>query len=255
MIYFQKLIVVFLFVTGTVRAGEGTIEITGMGQANRAPEYAEIRVNVTSICYDKSLDAKDANAVLANHILTVLNKFVRSERDKVSATGGQNVRQSEVFYFPAGGSKTLCELKWRATNTLTLQTASMRDIPEIQDLVLAASDKLEGLDPKKAEQTYGELMQANFFAYPETMTLLKKESQKRAWDDAKAQLAVFKEQCNFKTIQLKSIAEPGYSLYPKVTDRLYVKESSETPIIPDKIFLSAVWRFVWTFVQSGNCLL
>src|SRR5438874_13227903 len=72
----------------------GRIEIVGKGIASAAPEYATISVSVISICYDHSRDAKNANAELANTLLTILKKYQRGPKDKVTASGGPNVRET-----------------------------------------------------------------------------------------------------------------------------------------------------------------
>lgn len=235
-------------------ASEGAIEIVGRAESEAPPEFTTIQVSVTSICYDQSRGAKDANAILSNDIIKILQKFVKKEKDKVTAKGGQNVRQTEYTTSPDGTTRVLCDKKWRATNSISLQTADLADIPEIQDQVLAAIDKMEGINPNKVAQSYAELMQPNFFLYPETVSRLQKEVQKKAWDDAKEQLQVFKDKCTFKNAMLKSIGQPGFSRYPVAENLPHVK-SAYTPIIPDTIHIKAVWQFVWSFEQSTNCRL
>ena len=254
----MKIIHVFLItinflILGTLQAGEGTIELSGKGQAASLPEYALINVHVTSICYDTAQEAKNANASLANQLVKTLKEFARGSRDRVTTTGGHFVRQTEYFPSETGGNKILCSKKWRASNTLTLETASISDISKIQDEILSSSDRFMGSDPSKVEQSYAELMQPNFNLYPETYDQLKKKTYSQAYADAKNQLDAIKEGCSFINLQLKSIMPNFMHSSARESARAY-SPSEETPVLPDEIVLKASWKFIWTFEQFNQCL-
>jgi hypothetical protein len=109
-------------------ATEGHVTIVGKGDASAAPEFARVAITVTSICYDTSRAAKDANAIVANRILTALAAFTPSMREPVTTTGGANVRRTEVIYV-GSTPQTICELKWRATNTINAKSSHDRSSP------------------------------------------------------------------------------------------------------------------------------
>lgn len=248
----EMFIIAFLSLASSGFADAGSIEVIGTGEASTPPEYTTVRVSVVSICYNLSRDAKNANAVLANKLISILQPFVRTQNDKITASGGHNIRQTEYITVPGGNSRVLCERKWRATNSVVLQTESINALPEIQDAVLSAIDEMEQVDPSKVDQTYAELMQPIFHVYGSTMQKLEKEAHGKAWDDAKAQFEAFQEKCKFLNPVLKTIATPIYSSYPKALEKAY-SVGGETPIIPDNIFVRATWRIVWEFDPTSGC--
>ena len=92
-----------------------------------------------------------------------------------TATGGVNVRQTE---YVANGTttRTLCELKWRATNTLTIETSSMAALPDLQDSLLSSIDATV-VDPTATAQTYAELTAPTFALRDATMHTLRAKAQ------------------------------------------------------------------------------
>jgi uncharacterized protein YggE len=233
----------------------GSIVINATGRASAAPELVRVTVGVTSICYESSRAAKDANATLANSILTALRTFASDPRDEVHATGGVNVRQTE-YVFDGGSSRVLCENKWRATNTLTIKTANIDALPDLQDALLAAVD-LSAVDPGQMAQTYGELSQPVFDIYPETSQRLRREAQIAAYDDARTQLETFQSRCALDDAQLTSIAPPEFSAFARGVngEAMPAADSASTPVIPTDITVQASWRFEWSFTPSSDCKL
>jgi hypothetical protein len=154
----------------------GRIILSGDGEASSDPEMAQIEVTVTSMCYDSSRGAKEANAVLAQKIVTSMRAFTDDPRDQIVATGGPNVRQSEVI--PDGsGYKTLCEQKWRATNRITMKFSRIGLVPEVQDSLLSALEESGSMSGDKVSQTFAELGEPHFDVFPETALRLKYEAQ------------------------------------------------------------------------------
>jgi uncharacterized protein YggE len=240
-----------LALAGTAQAS-GSIVINGKGQAAAVPELVRLTVSVTSLCYDTSRGAKDANAALANEALTALRNFASDPRDEVHASGGVNVRQTEYVY-DGNESRVLCQNKWRATNTLTIETANMDGLPDLQDALLAAID-LSAVDPQIVAQTYAELGQPAFDLYPETTKRLRQEAQVAAYDDARSQFEAFQSRCAFVDPQLISITPPEYTVYPRVDgEAMPSMDAGVTPIIPDDIAVNASYRFEWSFTPSANC--
>jgi uncharacterized protein YggE len=227
----------------------GSVVIIGNGEAAAPPEVVRMSVSVTSICYDTSRGAKDANAQLANGLLGILQTYSGAD-DHVTVTGGVNVRQTE--YAQVGSAtRTLCEMKWRATNSLTIATHDLARLPDLQDQVLGAIDA-SGPDPEAVAQTYAELRQPSFELTPETMRSLRATAQANAYDDAKAQFDVFAARCQFQDAQLTNISPPTYDSYPR-QDGTAAGEG--TPVIPDDINVTAQWRFEWTFTPTAGCYL
>ena len=224
---------------------EGSIEIIGRGTVEKAPEFAELQVKVTSICYQKPLEAQRQNAQLASQILAILKEHVRTEKDQVIATGGHTIRQTEYTADDDGRSKVLCERRWRTTNTLIIQTEAMDAISEIQEKILLAVAASEGVDVATQEQTYAELGEPYFSVFPETYSAMKKEAQTKAWDDASGQFKVFFNQCKLQNIKLAQISQPEYMRLAKALPAPSGGEA--TPLIPDAISVFATWRFVWSF--------
>jgi uncharacterized protein YggE len=229
----------------------GSIVVIGQGSATAAPEFTRLHIEVTSICYDTSRAAKDANAILANQLVTLLKTFAATAPDKVTAVGGYNDRQTE-YTIVGNQTKTLCELKWRATNTLTIEMAAIDRLPDLQDQVLTAIDAVAGIDPDKVAQTYAELGRPAFSLYPESTVKLRKEAQLKAYDDAKQQFDAFSSRCAFQGPQLTNISPPEYSYYAS-RDGAAIGADASTPIIPDEINVDARWRFEWSFTPAASC--
>lgn len=234
----------------------GSVEIIGHGESTSAPEFATMSVSVVSICYNTSLDAKNANATLANKIVTLFQGHRHGSKDKVIATGGVNVRETEYVDTGSSTRKVLCERKWKATNQITLETSELKMIPDIQDEVLKAIDEVDDVRPDKTDQTYAQLAQPGFSVYPETMQRLRKEAESKAWDDAKGQYDGFASKCDFQDSHLTSIAPPTYA-YPHFSDSpapAHGGKQPETPILPDELSVQATWKFIWTYTPGGHCL-
>jgi hypothetical protein len=238
---------------GTALADErGEITIVGRGQATAAPEMTRLKVEVTSICYETSREAKDANAKLANQVLEVLKKFQVADQGKLVATGGANVLRTETVYVGTE-ARVLCELKWRSTNTLILESPTLDQMPDLQDQILAVVDS-RAINPQLAAQTFAEMDQPVFFLKTDTMNRLKKEAHTAAYDDGRLQFDAFNARCNFKDPTLSKILPPEYNVYGRRGgDAIPADGADSTPIIPDDIAVDAAWTFVWTFIPGGGC--
>jgi uncharacterized protein YggE len=232
-------------------SARGTITIVGNGEASAAPEYTTLTVAVTSICYDTSVAAKNANAELATKLVTLLKTFAIAATDKVTASGGPNLRETESVPNGSGGYQTLCTLKWKATNELSLQMAAMDRLPELQDQLLAAVDQSAPASDKVA-QTYAELGQPAYHLSAATETKLRGEAQVKAYADAKAQFDVFKSQCQFQDPELTTIAPPDYSIVAR-SGGVDIPANAPTPLIPDELVESASWKFTWSFTPGPGC--
>ncbi|NBX93451.1 MAG: DUF541 domain-containing protein [Proteobacteria bacterium] len=237
-------------ICSSVLASEGTVEIVGKGNVARAPEYSEIQVHVTSVCYNKPIEAQEENAVLSNKILSVLKNYVRTDRDKVLSSGGHTLRQIEYTSDVEGKTKVLCERKWRTTNTLLLKTEDMESVAQIQEKILELVPSDEGLDPSHTHQTYAELGEPMFAVFPETFAQMKQEAQAKAWDDASNQFRGFLKKCELQNVRLSQISQPEYFGLAKSAPLM---GDERTPIIPDAISLYASWKFLWTFDPTPGC--
>ncbi len=233
----------WLLFTSASWAMEGSVEITGRGSVSRAPEFSEIQVVVVSICYSKPTEAQKNNSELSRNILEVLKPYVRSEQDKLTASGGHTLRQNEYTAHDDGTSKLLCEGGWRTSNTLTLQTNDLESVSLIQEKVVGLIGAEESSLGSQA-QTFAELQQPFFSVYPLTYEQMKKEAQRNAWSDAKSQFQVFLEECKLENVKLSQISQPEYFALAKASPG---SREGSVPIIPDAISVNANWRFTWTF--------
>lgn len=225
-------------------SSEGSVEIVGRAQVEKAPEYGEVQVRVTSLCYEKPLDAQSENADLSRKILDVLKAYVRTEKDELTASGGHTLRQTEYTSDHEGRSKILCERKWRTTNMLTLRTNDLDSVSSIQEKVLQAMSLSEGINAEEKQQTYAEMSQPEFFVYPQTYSEMKTEAQSKAWQDASSQFQVFLNQCKLQNVRLAEITQPEYFRLAKAAP---MDSETGTPIIPDSVSVYATWKFKWIF--------
>jgi uncharacterized protein YggE len=231
-------------------AATGTITLMGVGESSAAPEYSSVTVTVTSICYDTSRAAKDANAALASKLVETLKRYAVGERDKVTASGGPNVLETETT-FVGSEVKTICNQKWKATNTLTIEMAKITALPDLQDEALAAVDAV-ALNPTQTAQTYADLGAPSFHLYPETESRLRGESQLKAYQDARAQLDGLAATCTFADPQLILIAPPEYSIIGRAGGA-DLAPGVATPILPDELVVRANLKFQWSFQPTSTC--
>jgi uncharacterized protein YggE len=232
----------------------GRLVVIGEGLASAAAEQAKMYVVVTSICYDTARAAKDANAVLANRMLKLLRGFVTTPEDTVTAIGGSLERQSETISVD-GEERTICDRKWRTTNTLALLVHKLDTLSDIQASVIAATEAAGDLDPQKKAQTYAEVSRPFFGVKAATDTRLRREAQATAYYDAKAKFNAFASLCPFQDVRLTVIAPPAYAVEEPFGSEMQEQPSSdtETPIIPDEIRVSVEWRFEWSYVAPSTC--
>lgn len=223
---------------------EGSVEIVGRATVEKAPEYGELHVRVTSVCYEKPLEAQAENAILSNRILEVLKKYIRTDQDEMTASGGHTLRQTEYTSDHEGKTKVLCERRWRTTNTLILKTNDLNSVSTIQDQVFQAMSLSEGINADQKQQTYAEMAQPEFFVYPKTFSEMKKEAQSKAWKDASSQFQVFLTECKLQNVRLAEITQPEYFRLAKATS---LDGDTGTPVIPDAVSVYATWKFKWIF--------
>jgi uncharacterized protein YggE len=239
---------------GAARADDaprGSITIVGTGEATSAPEFTSVTVTVTSICYDTSRAAVEANAVLANKVLATLKKFATSTRDKVTATGGANVLETESTW-DGSQFKTICTMKWKATNTLTIEMAAFSALPDLQDQTITATESATSVDPAHVAQTYAEIGRPVFNLYPETEQRLRGDADVKAYGDAHQQLVALATTCTFDHPELILIAPAEYTLIPRAA-AASGDLSASTPVIPDEIAVQARLKFQWSFEPTSAC--
>lgn len=249
----MKTISIIFLISGLARAfaldSTGTIEITGKGEMTAKPELFHLSVLVSSICYEKSRDAKEANALLATRLVSAAKGFARGERDKVTASGGTTVRQTEYIY-PVGSSpKILCERGWRTSNSIGIEIADLAVVSELEEALLKEEES-GAPNPAKVAQSFVELSSPNFLLYPETQKNMRLEAQKKAYVDAKTQLEAFKSSCVFKNLKLSKIFEPAFEMRSKYGA---AEKATEIPLIPDMLSVEAVWKFTWEFDPASEC--
>ena len=231
----------------------GRMSLSGAGESSADPEMAQIEVTVTSMCYDSSRGAKEANAVLARKIIESMRTFTTDPRDQVVATGGPNIRQTEVIQ-DGSTYKTICEQKWRATNSIMMRFSRIAMVPDVQDSLLSALEEAGSMSGEKVAQTFAELGEPHFDVFPETATRLKYEAQSKAYDDALGQFAVFKKRCPFADERLVTISQPQYEVMPRMRGVGIFAASTPTPVIPDEIVYRANWHFEWSYVAPQGCV-
>ena len=230
----------------------GRIVLSGSGGASSPPEYVTVNVDVTSICYNTSQEAAATNAKLAQKIVAVLKGFSKSDRDKVTATGGASVRQTETIY--AGNQpKVVCELKWRSENHLHLDMAQMQDLSELQDKIFEALTETEVTDPAIIARTYAEISRPTFKLYPVTAQKLRDQAQGMAFDDARKQFASLASKCTFVDPRIVSIAPPEFAYKARVYGAAGSDAAAATPVIPDGLEVRAALRIEWEFTPSAGC--
>ncbi len=230
---------------------KGSIVLVGKGMASASPDYMSLSVKISSICYETSQDAQAANAKTSLRLLEILQGFKKDDRDKLTATGGANYRQTETLQVGLE-SRVLCELKWRSENTLTLASVKMDDLPLLQDALFSELNQAANVNPDDAEQTYAEVGRPSFGLFPETSTALRNKAQILALADAKSQFAGLNDQCVFLDPKIVSIIPPEFNYAVKsAPDRMAA--SYYSPVIPDAMEVQATLRIEWQFTPNSAC--
>lgn len=233
------------------QASSGSIVLEGRGVSRSAPELVSVSILVTSICYNTSQEASHANAEVANQIIEIMKRFKQNESDRITATGGANIIQTESVQVGAE-SRVICERKWHSENQLRIEMTNMAGLPELQDQVLAAMKNSPGIDPNLGTQTYAEFARPEFHLSPESSQKMRQTAQVLAFDDAKLQLDTLSQRCGFKNIRLLRISPTEYSyVYKLAGERL--PAYSTTPIIPDEMEVQATLRVEWQFDPTTDC--
>jgi uncharacterized protein YggE len=249
---------IFLLFVGSVgitstllaSAPRGSVVLDGYGSADSPPELVSLSVHVTSMCYESSREAGEANAALANRVLDVLQGFKFNDRDQVVATGGANVRQTETTY--TGTTNTvLCELKWRAENVLTIKMAELANLTALQDQMVAALVDPERNAVRGAAITYAEVGKPEFGLYPETSKKLKIDAQALAYRDARSQFDGLMSLCSFRAPHVVSIAPPSFVSGYKSGG--IFRSGAVSPVIPDVMAVEATLTVKWEFSPSSQC--
>jgi uncharacterized protein YggE len=238
--------------SGSALASPGTIALTGTGGASSAPDYVSYGVTITSICYNTSAEAAAANAKLASAAIMVLEGFKKDSRDKVIATGGANVLQTEVTQIGIE-SQVICEMKWHSENRVEIHMTNIPDLPDLQDRLIAAVSGASSVDAETATQTYAEVGRPEFHVFAETARHLRDTAEGLAFDDAKEQLQVFKSRCEFMDLRLVSLTAPEYSYAYKLAGEVVSASASSPTVIPDELRVDASLRMEWSFTPSGAC--
>lgn len=224
----------------------GSVTLEGRGSSSSAPEFVSLGVAVTSICYNSSIEAAQANSEMANRILGVLKNFKHTDKDRITATGGANSLQTETTQVGAE-SKVLCEMKWHAENYLKIEMSNINDLPQLQDQVMAVVQGQGTIDPAQATQTFSEFGRPEFHLYRDTAQKMRESAQVSAFDDAKSQLNALSTRCQFTNLRLIRLSPAEYSyIYKLAGERMPVLTTS-TPVIPDELEVTATLRMEWAF--------
>jgi uncharacterized protein YggE len=233
--------------------------VSGHGSASAKPELVHLQTRVTSRCNETSIAAKEANAVLANKIITVLEPHLAASTDvpgmdPITTTSGPNIRQTEYTGGYGNEAKVLCDHKWRASETITAVITDMEKLPRIQDELLKLVDAESSVE--SLPQTWAEVDSPRFGLKSTTMARLKVEAQEAAWLDARSKVDVLGRSCQFPGLRLIRASEPSFSAAPvyKVA-AMAAPDNAETPMLPGAISVSAQWNFVWGYdpVPGGSC--
>lgn len=251
MVRITLLILAFLATTAFSQE-RGRVVIVGTGEASHAPEYATLRMTVTSLCYETLREAKEANAALARDLLGILQRFAVDPRSRVTAVGGPSVRQNETISV-RDQIKVLCQMKWRVTNTLKIETPALTTFGDLEDQLLVAIDQAapQGADPSKVAQSFADLSTPEFNVYDETLLSLRTTAQQKAFADAKGQFRVFAAACPLADVHLAKISPPRQEVRYQYA-RMGFDESS--PLIPEQVSVKATWEFEWSFLANQECV-
>ncbi|MEY4631846.1 MAG: hypothetical protein RIQ81_1966 [Pseudomonadota bacterium] len=238
----------------TLETPDGLIEVTGSGSASAEPELVRLSISVTSRCNETSIAARDANAILSNKIIEVIERYAAPAADipgmePLIATSGANVRQTEYSGY-GEDAKVICDNKWRASEWISGIFTDLDKLPAIQDELLRLIDQ-ESVVTGHA-QTWAEIAAPNFDLKPETNARLKVEAQQRAWKDALGKVDVFKSACNLEGLRMIRASEPHFSVTPVYKAAALGQPDHSTPMRPGAISVDAEWNFTWGFDPSPN---
>ncbi len=231
----------------------GTIAITGQGESSSPPDMYSIELKVNSICYETTQQAKLDNARIANQLIAISQKYARNSKDKVTTHPGSFIRSTEYLPSESGHSKILCERKWKTWNTISLTIHDIQSLAELQDELVTFLAPIEMVQPEKQEQTFIHLSSPHFGLTKENLTILRKQAQQSALQDAKDQFQNFDVYCHFKSAKLNSVTPPSFTSTIRYGAKMAESSESSTPVIPENITVTAIWNFIWEFELAPGC--
>ena len=250
---FLQLVLTTVWFTTSALTMAGTIQITGKGEASSAPDLYYLDIKVTSICYDSTQRAKNANAQITNRLVELGKKHIKTPEDKITTYPGGFIRETEYVPAEDGHNRILCERKWKTWNTVRLSLHNLTSLPAVQDDLVSFLAPIETVSLERIDQSYAQISSPQFSLTEVNLNKLRKESQDAALKDAKNQFHNFDVNCHFKSAKLISLNQPSFNHIYRYTSKLSDESDSSTPVIPESISVTAIWNFTWEFESAPNC--
>lgn len=250
----NKWLLIFgLYFSATQPSQAGTIQITGEGKSSAPPDKVTLSVTVHSICFASSEVAKIANSKVTQDIIQILESFQLDERDQITTSPGGFELSTERIPSEDGHDRILCERKWKTWNTIEISIHKIDKISELQDKLTNVLSNIETVNPSLHDQTFAHISSPYFKLTEDTYRQLRKQAQQAALNDAKEQFSNFDADCHFRDVHLNSVSTPVFNSVVRFEAKKSVHEDVSTPVIPEKITVTAVWSFIWEFGEAATC--
>lgn len=243
----------FTFFALTIVAEAGTIQITGEGRVSSPPNEVSLAITIYSICYDSTLEARNANSVQTEKLLNAIKKYQKKENDLLTTSPGGFVLSTEYIPSEEGRDRILCERKWKTWNKIKTTLHSLDDFSLLQDELTKLISSEESINPDKKAQSFVHISSPAFSLTEETMLNLRKAAQRAALFDAQDQFSNFDANCNFIGVHLTTVSSPVFNSLVRFEAKGAFNNDTLTPTIPEDIIVSASWTFIWEFKESTQC--
>lgn len=106
-----------------------------------------LEVIVTSLCFDSSQEAKDANESITQGVLSAMDSAAVEGRDHFSVNHSTNIFSFETIVVD-GAAQDLCELKWRTSTKIVFDSPSIEALQDLRALL-----EENGIDATLTAQT------------------------------------------------------------------------------------------------------
>ncbi len=131
-------------------------KLTGTGTVTSKPEFVEVTVSVSSVCYSTAEAAMEANNVIVSTVDIALKNAMSRKSDFVHTQGGYTSPYEEST---VDGKKTLCS-GYQKQNSLTLRTSAVDGFEVVfaglQSAVLKLGNSAAGRGAARTSVSMGE---------------------------------------------------------------------------------------------------
>jgi hypothetical protein len=238
----------------------GTARFTGQGHLSSPPEYVEVTVNVSSLCYSDINDARDATNDAVNQILELFKTIVDPTNPKDSAHTNGGTTSISSGHRVAGSNVLACVSTFKKVAKVTLLTTDLAGFEEnfqaIEDLVYG---ELSGVSTSAEEPlTVATLKVPVAHVFSETVERVSIQALSQAMTNSKDKFKILMDAgCGVHSYRIDSAVEPHPSAnirnpYAGTRGIPRPGSGSGSPVMFGDVWITKALDVTFDF-QGGDC--